>query len=1339
MSTSHMKRLIRYCVILCGMAAGGARADVFISELLADNENGIKDEDGDRQDWLELYNSGESDVRLDGWWLTDTSDNPALWQFPAVTISAKSYLLVWASGKDRTDPDNPLHTNFNLSKKGEYLGLYRPNPTNGLPLLVDAYAPHFPALPPDVSYGKSYVETETNFVVMGETGRYRVLTAAEGDTFYWGTDYAAGHLGHGQPGGWNVSAAFDDASWTLAATGIGYDTTGAFDPWFGTSPSGICSNALRNVNTSLCFRRTFHVSDPSKLSTAVLRMKYEDGFVAFVNGTEVGRENCTNAMAYNTKANTYVDETVVNSWFDYPISNNLLVAGANLLAIQGVNSSLGSSDFLLLPEVSGTLIGELSATVYFSDPTPGEANGAGTSGPLLSSATPVDPDVPRPSGNTDSPPLTVTVRVTATKNAIASVSAYYRTMWNTESAAVSLHDDGTAPDVTAGDGIYTADLPTTTPTAGQMFRWRFEAADTAGTVTKLPAYTDPEDSPQYFGTVAVDASTARSQLPVLEWFVEGSPTNGPTAAAFRGCCYFLTNFYDNTGHEIHGQSTAGFTKKSYDFDFTGEDRFLWRAGERRVKDINLLSNYADKTKTRNTFSHWVGEQTGTPYHFAFPVRVQLNGVFHGVLDMMENGGDRMLERNGLDPDGALYKIYNTIFTTSPEKKTRKDEDNSDLQALYDGLDTSLALTNRQTFAYDNLDIAATVNYLTTRFLNSDQDHGHKNYYLYRDTEGTREWQPIVWDVDLSQGHVWNSTENYFDDDLISNVLFTAGSGSRVYNVIYTSPEMKQMFVRRMRTLMDTLMQPPGTADGLFETRMREIVATVDPDPADPSPWTDGDLDAARWRIDYRFSQNRPREEVERLVTGYFPQRRTFLFNQGTGRPTYNGVPIPNAAQADTAGMVVIDSLDFFPASGSQSEEYVILRNTTSQAVDISGWTVDGEISYTFEGGTVIPAGAGTAATNYVGLLHLVKDACAFRARATGPSGRQRRFVQGNYDGQLSARGGTLNLRDASGLLIHSYMYAGSPTAAQQTLQITELQYHPSDPTAAESAALPGVTGEDFEYIELLNLSFQPLSMTNAWFSEGIDFSFPPICISAFQRVIIAKNPTAFALRYPSVTTTVLGPYSGYLDNGGERLTLKDGYGETVFHFEYNDSWYPATDGTGRSLVVRDVIAAQGDALNDATFWGICNGTQGTPGKSDVAIAHAYKGWDRFHFTDEERGDPSVSGPYADPDGDGRVNWVEYALGCDPRVVDNEGVAFTWSTVSQTKYAGLSFKRPPYILDVQYELLSTEDLTQGTWTTDNYTISSSTKTSTDQENVSFRETKPATADKRFFKLRLTYSE
>ena len=121
---------------------------VVISEFLANNEHGLEDEDGTRSDWIELYNPGPLDVDLDGWYLSNTPTNLTVWRFPAVTLGATKYLLVWASEKNRTNALAPLHTNFKLAKdQGSYVGLVDPT------LTVISYFT-YPAQVPDISYGR---------------------------------------------------------------------------------------------------------------------------------------------------------------------------------------------------------------------------------------------------------------------------------------------------------------------------------------------------------------------------------------------------------------------------------------------------------------------------------------------------------------------------------------------------------------------------------------------------------------------------------------------------------------------------------------------------------------------------------------------------------------------------------------------------------------------------------------------------------------------------------------------------------------------------------------------------------------------------------------------------------------------------------------------------------------------------------------------------------------------------------------------------------------------------------------------------------------------------------
>jgi hypothetical protein len=100
---------------------------VALNEIMASNGTALADEDGDFEDWIELHNYGDSPVHLDGFGLSDQARNPFRWVFPDVTLDAGGFLVVWASGKDRRNPNQPLHANFAISTSGESLFLTGPD------------------------------------------------------------------------------------------------------------------------------------------------------------------------------------------------------------------------------------------------------------------------------------------------------------------------------------------------------------------------------------------------------------------------------------------------------------------------------------------------------------------------------------------------------------------------------------------------------------------------------------------------------------------------------------------------------------------------------------------------------------------------------------------------------------------------------------------------------------------------------------------------------------------------------------------------------------------------------------------------------------------------------------------------------------------------------------------------------------------------------------------------------------------------------------------------------------------------------------------------------------
>lgn len=120
-------------------------SEVVINEFMASNDVSFADEQGEFDDWLELYNTSLTNVPLDGDYLSDNSENLLKWAFPDGTvINANGYLVIWA---DEDEQQPGLHANFKLSASGEELFLI-----NNQGQIIDHV--YFTAQTTDVSYGR---------------------------------------------------------------------------------------------------------------------------------------------------------------------------------------------------------------------------------------------------------------------------------------------------------------------------------------------------------------------------------------------------------------------------------------------------------------------------------------------------------------------------------------------------------------------------------------------------------------------------------------------------------------------------------------------------------------------------------------------------------------------------------------------------------------------------------------------------------------------------------------------------------------------------------------------------------------------------------------------------------------------------------------------------------------------------------------------------------------------------------------------------------------------------------------------------------------------------------
>ncbi|MHB9007880.1 MAG: LamG-like jellyroll fold domain-containing protein [Limisphaerales bacterium] len=197
--------------------------------------------------------------------------------------------------------------------------------------------------------------------------------------FYWGGDPGAG--------GEFADGLLDDVSlWTTAlnddqvaalhagASPLSLDGVGS---WVSTD----VSLPMLNRHASAYVRIAFIAADGAADQALKLRIKYDDGFIAYLNGVEIARRNAPADVRWDSTATAEraANAAVRFEEIDVSAHRNALQSGPNVLALHGLNVDAGDPDFLLLPELEATSATRLGER-YFAQPTPGAPNEAGVLG-----------------------------------------------------------------------------------------------------------------------------------------------------------------------------------------------------------------------------------------------------------------------------------------------------------------------------------------------------------------------------------------------------------------------------------------------------------------------------------------------------------------------------------------------------------------------------------------------------------------------------------------------------------------------------------------------------------------------------------------------------------------------------------------------------------------------------------------------------------------------------------------------------------------------------------------------------------------------------------------------
>jgi hypothetical protein len=938
--------------------------------------------------------------------------------------------------------------------------------------------------------------------------------------------------------------------------------------------------AWNATKSSVYHRVEFNVDDPAQLASLLMELQYDDGFVAYLNGHRVASAFAPTLPNYQTSASGEREDSdsIDPEKFDLSQYLSYLTAGVNVLAIHALNVSDASPDLLSLPRLTATRVIDANEVVaYMPKASPGGPNvfTGVTVGPLISEVT------ENPTRPTEAQNLPITARVTAQGSPVTGVMLHYRVMYNPETTLTML-DNGVGADLVAGDGLYTAVIPASASGPDQMVRWYVTATDAAADQTRYPLFLDPNNSPEYLGTV-VQANGVSTALPVFEYFVQNVAASG-TEAGTRSSVYFRGEFYDN----VFVRRRGGNTTQGRKFEFNDGYHFLFDPDYGRVDEINLNQRGSESTYMRQVLAWQMYGDADAPASIGEAWYTRLNSSYLDVRIFVEQPDADLLVRTGLDPNGAFYKmgadgIENSVTssTNGVTKRTRKTEDNSDLQALVNGVSPNNP--NRSRYVFDNIDIAAAINYLAATSIMHDNDSPHKNYHLYRDTEGSQQWTFIPWDKDLTFGLNFGINGIIGNVDPFSHPFFgdqdhqkIDNQWNRMIDAVFSAPTVKEMYVRRLRTLMDQFLGAPGTPAGTswLETHVAALKADLQPL-----------VGGSSWLT-----------EVNKIVGEYLTERRQHLYvDHSITNPGYpDNAAIP-AAQVGNP-LIQFGVIDANPASGNQDQEYIQLTNPNATAVDVSNWRLAGGIDYTLRAGTVIPAG---------GTLYVAADVPSFLVRTTGPRGGQFLFVQGNYGGRLSNFGGTLQLIAADGTLVSQTTTPGNPLPYQGQIVFSEIHYHPANPPAGST-----ITDLQLEFIEVHNRTSAPVPLTGWQIREGVTYDFTNgASLPAHGTLVIVPFDPAnasLAQEFRSIhgvgsAVTLIGPYAGQLSNGGEAVSLlapgaQVGTTTEVDRVDYLDtpSWPTGADGEGQSLT-RTLPNAPGESPSS---W---IGASPTPGSASFAV------------------------------------------------------------------------------------------------------------------------------------------
>lgn len=978
---------------------------------------------------------------------------------------------------------------------------------------------------------------------------------------------------------------------------LGLDV-GGYRPFIRTD----LQSRMLGQNASAFVRIPFDIDDPATVTDLSLRVRYDDGFKAFVNGTPIAERNAPASLSWDSAATIKRDlaNALLPEVIDLSSAIPFLSAGANVLAVQGLNVSANDANFLLQPELlANSFI--LASNVFLTEPTPGGPNDTEF---YFDEVADTQFSVER--GFFDAP---FTLDITSA----------------TPGAAIYYSFDSSEPGPGKGT-LYTGPITITNTTVvrARAFRtnWKPTDVDTqtylflGDVIHQSPNWPVNGIPPQYFpaswGINRVDYGMdpnvinqhtlaewreAFTQIPTMSVVTEMAnlfdAATGIYANAFgqgevweRPASIELLDpanpvpgrFQENCGLRIRGGASRGanFVKHSFRVFFrseygTGRLRYPLFEDEGAQEfdkfDLRTSQNYSwpretsasngtHDTMVREVFCRETLGAMGQPYRRSRYYHLYINGHYWGLYETDE----RPEAAYGETYFGGVQENYDVV---------KCGNRGTDPDFITEATDGNLV-------AFSNL-------WVMTRLVRTNSANSNYFRILGRNPDGVRNSAlPVMIDV----------------DNLIDYMLeiFYSGDGDATLSSFLSNDRPNNWFGMRDRT-------NPDMGFRFFNSDCEHTLGSPRSEVDRTGPFLGPNQATFLYANPQSMHQDLMLNAEYRILFADHVQKH--FFNGGaltleacTNRFIRKAVQITKAIRAYSARWG--DAAPFEPPYGERDWTNEINSILTTwfpsrAGIVLQQLRLDG--LYPSNGAPVFSQHGGEVTngfpliishTNSSGALYYTLDGTDPRAVGGLVSGSA--LV---YSGPVLLDGNTrVKARVLIGSVWSALTEADFAVPDLQPLRITEMMYHPTPLTQAEIAA-GFLDEEDFEYIELRNVGSRTIHLAGISFVAGISFSFSGGSLAAGERVLLVKSVSAFTNRY-GMAPNIAGTYGGRLDNAGERLRLQDSFGRAIHDFSYSDEWYPVTDGFGFSLTILDDTQAVSTWGNKAS-WRASSRIGGSPG------------------------------------------------------------------------------------------------------------------------------------------------